>query len=258
MTRPLLTPVSPEPVETLDFKPQLNHVWSQHSQGHPLPTADGCLLYLWWTWPQSRRVPHSRKCYLSTLQMTSPGDQHVCAPKCAFCGGPYPTADRTYTQRFEMPYMFRQRRREIRDFDKDFPPIGHLSEAANKSRSQSRSSKGRSRYRSGPRSTSRSQSRSSSRSRSLAASIQVPAATAPEWADRVKRSQKQVTGGKLPEQNNDRIIQLERENAALKEAVAQIRVEMVALKNANNAYTEASQRPQVTRLKTPVTRLKHL
>ncbi|KAH8038487.1 hypothetical protein HPB51_001660 [Rhipicephalus microplus] len=82
--------------------------------------------------------------------MTSPGDQHVCSPKCAFLGGPHSKADRTCTQKFEIPYIVRQRRRERRNFDKDFPPIHHLSEPANKSRSQSRSSRGRSRYKSGP------------------------------------------------------------------------------------------------------------
>ncbi|KAH7932572.1 hypothetical protein HPB51_029220 [Rhipicephalus microplus] len=184
--------------------------------------------------------------------MTSPADQHVCSPKCAFCGGPHPTADRTCRQRFEIPYIVRQRKRERRDFDKDFPPIHHLSEPANKSRSLSRSSRGHSQYKSGPRSTSRFQSRSCSRSRGPAVSIQVPAATATEWADHVKGSQKQVTGAILPEQNNDRLIQLEMENAALKEAIAQLRVKIVALKNANNTKSEAPQPPQVSRLETPV------
>ncbi|KAL1486949.1 hypothetical protein MTO96_031149 [Rhipicephalus appendiculatus] len=158
--------------------------------------------------------------------ISSPGDQHVCSPKCAFCGGPHPTADRTCRQRFEVPYIVRQRRRERRNFDKDFPPIDELYEPANKSKF--RSSRGRSRNRSRTRSRSRSRSRSCSRSRGPAVRIQVPPATATEWADRVKGSQKQVTGGMPPEQNNDKIIQLERENAALKEAIAQLRAEMAA------------------------------
>ncbi|KAH8042676.1 hypothetical protein HPB51_025308 [Rhipicephalus microplus] len=187
--------------------------------------------------------------------MTSPGDQYVCSPKCAFCGGPHPTADSTCTQRFEIPYIVRQRRRERRDFDKDFPPIHELSEPAKKSRSQSRSSRGRSPYKSGPRSTSRSQSRSCSRSRGPAVSVKVPAATATEWADHVRGSQKQVTGGILPEQNNDRIIQLEKENAALKEVIAQLRVEILTRKKANTAKSEAPQPPQVTRLENPLKRL---
>ncbi|KAH8034600.1 hypothetical protein HPB51_025820 [Rhipicephalus microplus] len=124
-------------------------------------------------------------------ERTSPGDQHVCSPKCAFCGGPHPMTDRTCTQRFEIPYIVRECRRERCDFDKDFPPIHELSKPAKNSRSHSRSSRGRSRYRSGPRSTSRSQSRSYSRSRGPAVSIQVLASTATEWADCVKGSQKQ-------------------------------------------------------------------
>ncbi|KAL1463989.1 hypothetical protein MTO96_043074 [Rhipicephalus appendiculatus] len=182
--------------------------------------------------------------------ISSPGDQHVRSPKCAFCGGPHPTADRTCRQRFEVPYIVRQRRRERRNFDKDFPPIDELYQLANKSKS--RSSRGRSRNRSRTRSRCRSRSRSCSRSRGPAVSIQVPPATATEWADRVKGSQKQVTGGMPPEQNNDKIIQLERENAALKEAIAQFRAEMVALRNANNAKSEVSQPPQVTRVETPM------
>ncbi|KAH8029003.1 hypothetical protein HPB51_021907 [Rhipicephalus microplus] len=125
--------------------------------------------------------------------MTCPGDQHICSPKSAFCGGPHPTINRTCTQRFETPYIIRQRRRERCDFDKDFPPIHELSDPANKSRSQSRSSTGCSQYQSGPRSTGRSQYRSSSRSRGPAVRIQVPAATANKWAGNVKRSQKQAT-----------------------------------------------------------------
>ncbi|KAL1466211.1 hypothetical protein MTO96_042881, partial [Rhipicephalus appendiculatus] len=121
--------------------------------------------------------------------ISSPGDQHVCSPKCAFCGGPHPTVERTCKQRFEAAYIVRQRRRERLNFDKDFPPIDELSEPVNKSKSGS--SRGRSGYRSRTRCRRRSQSRSCFRCRGPAVNIQVPPATDTEWADRVKGSQNQ-------------------------------------------------------------------
>ncbi|KAH7947349.1 hypothetical protein HPB52_010479 [Rhipicephalus sanguineus] len=148
---------------------------------------------------------------------SSPGDQHVCSPKCAFCGGPQPTADRSCRQRFE-------RRKERRDFEKNFPPKGGPSEPADKSRS-----------------------RSTSRGTNGEACCH---------GDRVGRPRQGIlekgNRGTPPEQNNDRIIQLERENAALKAAIEQLRAEMADLRKANNNKSEVPQPPQVTSVETPV------
>ncbi|KAG0413622.1 hypothetical protein HPB47_009226 [Ixodes persulcatus] len=62
--------------------------------------------------------------------VNSPSDQHVCSPKCALCGGPHPTADKSYKQRYQVPYIVRQRRKERHDYNQDFPPMGPLSRPA--------------------------------------------------------------------------------------------------------------------------------
>ncbi|KAG0416909.1 hypothetical protein HPB47_006007 [Ixodes persulcatus] len=62
--------------------------------------------------------------------VNSPSDQHVCSPKCALCGGPHPTADKSCKQRYQVPYIVRQRRKERRDYNQDFPPMGPLSRPA--------------------------------------------------------------------------------------------------------------------------------
>ncbi|KAG0423346.1 hypothetical protein HPB47_000862, partial [Ixodes persulcatus] len=151
--------------------------------------------------------------------VNSPSDQHVCSPKCALCGGPHPTADKSCKQRYQVPYIVRQRRKERRDYNQDFPPMGPLSRPAVPPRAGSGSR--------GPGIT-----RVPSRGRSRETG----------WADRVKGSPTQVTGGTLPEQHNTRIVQLERENAALKGTIEQLRSEMVELRSARKR--EASQPPQ--------------
>ncbi|CAN7999330.1 unnamed protein product [Ixodes hexagonus] len=62
--------------------------------------------------------------------VSSPSDQHVCSPKCTLCGGPHPTADKCCKQIYQVPYIVRQRRKERRDYNKDYPPMGTLSRPA--------------------------------------------------------------------------------------------------------------------------------
>ncbi|KAG0445019.1 hypothetical protein HPB47_003209 [Ixodes persulcatus] len=187
--------------------------------------------------------------------VNSPSDQHVCSTKCALCGGPHPTADKSCKQRYEVPCIVRQRRKERRDYNQDFPPMGPLSRPAVPPRAGSESrgpgitrvpSRGRSRVRL-PRAASGGRSRSRGRSRSVGSAVRIrkPAAQETEWADRVKGSPTQVTGGTPPEQHNTRILQLERENAALKGAIEQLRSEMVELRSARKCV--ASQPPRAPR-----------
>ncbi|CAN7945167.1 unnamed protein product, partial [Ixodes pacificus] len=184
--------------------------------------------------------------------VNSPSDQHVCSPKCALCGGPHPTADKSCKQRYQVPYIVRQRRKERRDYNQDFPPMSALSRPAAPPRAGSGSrgpgmtrvpSRGRSRVRL-PRAASGGRFRSGSRSRSGGSAVRIrkPAAKGTGWADRVKGSPTQVTGGTPPEQHNTRIVQLEKENAALKGAIEQLRSEMAELRTARKS--EASQPPQ--------------
>ncbi|KAH9384655.1 hypothetical protein HPB48_026666 [Haemaphysalis longicornis] len=56
--------------------------------------------------------PNKRVC--RGCGLVSPPDDHQCSPKCALCGGPHPTADRTCKERFQVPYVVRRRRRRRR------------------------------------------------------------------------------------------------------------------------------------------------
>ncbi|KAL1427717.1 hypothetical protein MTO96_017153 [Rhipicephalus appendiculatus] len=56
--------------------------------------------------------PNKRVC--RGCGLASPSDDHQCSPKCALCGGPHPTADRTCKERFQVPYVVRRRRRRRR------------------------------------------------------------------------------------------------------------------------------------------------
>ncbi|KAG0417941.1 hypothetical protein HPB47_005242, partial [Ixodes persulcatus] len=80
-----------------------------------------------------------------------------------------------------------------------------------------------------------------------------PAAKETGWADRVKGSPTQVTRGTPPEQHNTIIVQLERENAALKGAIKQLRSEMAELRSALKCEaSQPSQAPKLAREETPM------
>ncbi|XP_070385575.1 uncharacterized protein [Dermacentor albipictus] len=129
---------------------------------------------------------------------SKPDDKHECTPKCTLCGGPHPTADRTCKQRFQIPFVVRQRRRERRNREQSKQPTGSPTplkpalSSSHRSRSRSRDPGGEdggyqdrapSRGRSAERSSSRgrkalrtrSRSRGHSRSRGPALQIQEPA-----------------------------------------------------------------------------------
>lgn len=55
--------------------------------------------------------PNPNKIVCRGCGLASPLDDHQCSPKCALCGGPHPTADRTCKQRFQVPSDVQRRRR---------------------------------------------------------------------------------------------------------------------------------------------------
>ncbi|KAM7284711.1 uncharacterized protein ISCGN_001805 [Ixodes scapularis] len=121
--------------------------------------------------------------------VNSPNDQHVCSPKCALCGGPHPTADKSCR----------------------------------------------------------------SRSGGSAVRIRKPAAQETGWADRVKGSPTKVTGATPPGQHNTKIVQLEKENAALKGAIEQLGSEMAELRSARKCEAlQSPQAPKPARKETPM------
>ncbi|KAL1444093.1 hypothetical protein MTO96_045675 [Rhipicephalus appendiculatus] len=56
--------------------------------------------------------PSKKKC--RGCGLASPANDHQCTPECTICGGPHLTADRKCKQRFQLPYIVRQRRRRRR------------------------------------------------------------------------------------------------------------------------------------------------
>ncbi|KAH7955834.1 hypothetical protein HPB52_004078 [Rhipicephalus sanguineus] len=179
----------------------------------------------------------------------SPTEDHVCTPECALCGGPHPTADKSCKQRFHMPYIVRRRRRERQKVKSPASPI--------RERAQSRSSsRGRSEM---PRSRSKSRSSSRGRSRSKGpptVRIHEPPAPGPtEWADRVKGTASRVrrASSPPPEHSAARLLQLERENASLRNALEQLRAEMDEMKRAGQGQPVQRPLPPVTeRAETPI------
>ncbi|KAG0412165.1 hypothetical protein HPB47_010704 [Ixodes persulcatus] len=157
--------------------------------------------------------------------VNSSSDQQVCSPKCALCGGPHPTDDKSCKQRYQVPYIVRQRKKERRDYNQDFPPMGTLSRPAVPPRAGSESR--------GPGKT-----RVPSRGRSR------PAAKETGWDDRVKGSPTEVTGGTPPEEHNARIVH---------GAIEKLRAELAEVRSARKC--EASQSPQApkpAREETPI------
>lgn len=178
---------------------------------------------------------------------SNPDNNHDCSPKCTLCGGPHMTADKTCKQRYQMPFLVRQRRRERRkrgDGGGSNTCSGHTSRSRSRDRGGAgNESRGRSKERSSSKGRKPSRTRYGSRGRSRSRSkgppavrIQAPASSSSSqgtnWADRVRDSPppppRKVTRGVSPE--HDRIAQLEKENALLRQAVEQLRSEIAALK----------------------------
>ncbi|KAL1467936.1 hypothetical protein MTO96_041813, partial [Rhipicephalus appendiculatus] len=55
--------------------------------------------------------PSKKKC--RGCGLASPANDHQCMPESTICGGPHLTADRKCKQRFQLPYIVRQRRRRL-------------------------------------------------------------------------------------------------------------------------------------------------
>ncbi|KAL1480676.1 hypothetical protein MTO96_015806 [Rhipicephalus appendiculatus] len=154
----------------------------------------------------------------------SPAEGHECSPKCALCGGPHLTADKTCKQRFQVSYVVRRRRRQ-RKRATETPATPVASSLRSTCRGHDpRVSRGCSATPAGRRSQSRGRSRSSGRSCSSRCSRSGIRTKETTWADRVKQKPPKVTKGSPPEQSNPRIEQLEQENAQLRAALEQLRV----------------------------------
>ncbi|KAL1468287.1 hypothetical protein MTO96_041586 [Rhipicephalus appendiculatus] len=137
--------------------------------------------------------PSEKKC--RGCGLASPVHDHKCTPECTICGGRHLTADRKCKQRFQLPYIVRQRRRRRRRTKKSQASQGDRSRdssvasAPGRARSQSPAarqrslSRGRPRSRSNGRSRSRGPSRSKGRSQSRARNQE-----GLTWADRAKQN----------------------------------------------------------------------
>lgn len=196
--------------------------------GQPGHRADVCV---------NPKTDACKKCGLK-----SPSDDHPCTPKCAMCAGAHPTGSKTCKQRFQVPYVVRQRRRQrsrsrrrqqlggqsrhpSRDVtwrDRSSTPAGQRRSALRRERSPSPGSRGRSvskgrshsRHR---RAQSRRRFQAGRRSESRGTSGQQDLQTSSSWADKVKegttQNTTQVTTGPLPEHVNDpRVDKLVAEN----------------------------------------------
>ena len=155
--------------------------------------------------------------------MQDPGEDHICSPKCKFCGEDHPTGDKACRQRYRIPYVVRVRRRERSKVDTEResaqPTKGTPPGAGKCTRSRSRSG---SRHRS----TSRGRNRSRSREGQLRFEEQElktnkkkePGVT---WAEKVKGTVKATGNGAIASQvqsNDARVEQLIREVISLKKA----------------------------------------
>ncbi|KAH8032920.1 hypothetical protein HPB51_003797 [Rhipicephalus microplus] len=160
----------------------------------------------------------------------SPSKDHVCTSECALCEGPHPTVDRICRQRFQVPYVDRQRRRE-RQRTKSPASTGteHLQ---SRSRSPSRGRTGQPVPRSSSK-RSRFRSRGCSRSKvPSAVRLQTPPADDTRLADFVKETPSMVTRKVPPlsEHGAARIAQFEHENALLRSAFEHLQAEVAELK----------------------------
>ncbi|KAH7972259.1 hypothetical protein HPB52_010055 [Rhipicephalus sanguineus] len=108
--------------------------------------------------------PSKKKC--RGCGLASPASDHQCTPECTICGGPHLTADRKCKQRFQLPYIVRQRRRRRRRAKKSQASQGErsrdssVSSATGRARSQSPSARQRSLSRGRPRTRSKGRSHS--------------------------------------------------------------------------------------------------
>ncbi|KAH9373361.1 hypothetical protein HPB48_018414 [Haemaphysalis longicornis] len=175
--------------------------------------------------------------------IASPPEGHICTSKCALCGGLHPTADKQCKQRFQLPYVVRRRRERQRAKS---PASPDRKRDRSRSPSRGRFEAPRSCSKTGhSRSTERSRSRRRSRSKGSPALLiqEPPEAEQTTWVDRVKGLTPRVMGvsSTPPEHSAARIVQLERENASLRNAFEQLKAEIAEMIRAGKALP--AQRP---------------
>ncbi|KAL1426748.1 hypothetical protein MTO96_018063 [Rhipicephalus appendiculatus] len=168
--------------------------------------------------------------------LNSPVD-HVCTPKCKFCGGNHPTGDKACRQRFQVPYVVRARRRER---DRSKSATRAPAEPSTPAPSLQQGPRSRSHSRSRSRSRRSSLPREKSRSKSTAAPVRlddgVPGAkltAGTSWADKVKGTARIAGGAATPavtDSNDARIEQLIREVNSLRKANDELAKQVVELK----------------------------
>ncbi|KAL1445958.1 hypothetical protein MTO96_044736 [Rhipicephalus appendiculatus] len=206
---------------------------------------------------------------------------HACTPKCGLCGGQHPTADKTCKHRFQIRLRRRERAQAAKKDDatprsstrrsrsrrrsatrgSDFPAHGRSRNPSAHSSSTSRSrsnSRGRVKDRSKLRSTSGSSSRSRSRGPRSRISFKDPPGSR-TWADCVRGSTEKVTGGPSPEHYSVKLSQLEKENAAMRSIIQQLRTEIAELKKSSKSHAQpgviVTDSPQP--MEVPVARMRH-
>ncbi|KAH9369511.1 hypothetical protein HPB48_019698 [Haemaphysalis longicornis] len=178
--------------------------------------------------------------------IASPPEDYVCTPKCAIWGGgAHFTADKQCKQWFQLPYVVRRRRERQRSKS---PVSPYRKRDRSRSPSRGRFEAPRSCSKTGhSRSTERSRSRRRSRSKGPPAMrIQEPP-EAEQTTDHVGRSSQGTytknngVSSTPPEHSGARIVQLERENASLRNAFEQLKAEIADMKRAGKALP--AQRP---------------
>ncbi|KAH7986187.1 hypothetical protein HPB52_025146 [Rhipicephalus sanguineus] len=189
----------------------------------------------------------------------NPGPDHQCNPCCQLCGGEHLTADRKCKARFKLPYIVkrrrwerqRQREEELLASEATREAIGRPSREARSSsrpraRSRTRQSRSRSRTPAPARPRSRSHTpgpppqRSRSQSRSRGSGLAAEDATYKVgWVDVVKGSSRRGGSGETAAFRE--MAEMRRENAQLRELIANLTREIQELKN--NRKADVSPRP---------------
>ncbi|KAL1472035.1 hypothetical protein MTO96_039582 [Rhipicephalus appendiculatus] len=179
--------------------------------------------------------PNKRVC--RGCGLASPSDDHHCSPKCALCGGPHPTADRTCKERFQVPYVVRRKRRRRRKRAKKTQQLAQESPSRDSSVSSTPrrgafhpASRPPEQQLQGAALTPGCGSR-----KSLPGRIVPPKPTAPR---------REVTQAPLPEHREDpRVAKLIQENACLKAELHQLRADLESCRKSYSSQGETQQTP---------------
>ncbi|KAL1443882.1 hypothetical protein MTO96_045779, partial [Rhipicephalus appendiculatus] len=182
----------------------------------------------------------------------SPSEEHDCKPMCKLCGGAHVTADRKCKQRFQIPYVVRHRRKERQKQDsnpcfqrgytaEDFPPLHTVKPVGTSATRRGRS------HSKGNRSRSKGRSDSIARSRSRTPSVRITTQGADQrpWATKAKKmTQPEVKGGADSEHVSFELVsRIQKENAALRSIVEQLKAEIAEIKGAKVVKAAPPSRP---------------